>query len=318
MKRSLDSLTAWRIFLSLCETGSVSLTADALNLQPSQVSRAVSGLEALTGAVLFDRSKRPLIATPRGREVEARLRPVMTQWDLFGDFLERPPERHTAIRLSTPVGIGRFYLNAQIAEYAKVDPLALIDATVEKGVEELLAGEIDVAFVPYSPANGNLFVHPAMNAFTLPLASPLYIEKHGMPLCPEDLVRHTGFLKTGNHFPEADHLVLRSEKKTAFWKRAVRYSDMLNIKDAVLRGYGIAVDIPLGMVLEELRRKELVPVLGGWHRDFWHYSVVTRAADAGDTPVGRFAAWYAARATREIDERRREGFRLLGIDPAAL
>ncbi len=96
------------------------------------------------------------------------------------------------------------------------------------------------------------------------------------------------------------------------------HHDMLNIKDAVVNGYGIALDVPLGMILDELRQKTLVPVLNGWHRDFWDYSIATRKEDDQQTAVGRFAAWYAKRATQEIDSRREEGFRILGVNPDSL
>lgn len=315
MKRSLESLFPWRVFLSLSETGSMSRTALEMHLQPSQVSRAVSGLETLAKAQLFERSKRPIVLTQKGREVKARLLPALAEWERFEGFLEEQKEDRPFIRLSTPVGIGRFYLNAQLADYAKVDPRASFGISVEKGAEELLAREADVVFIPYRPESESLRVWPAMDAYTVPLASPAYVLRHGCPEAPEELSAHTGILMAGNHFPAAEFLVRGRERRSAFWKRTFRYSDMLNIKDAVLRGYGIAVDIPLGMVLDEIERKELVPVLGGWHRDCWHYSVVTRAEDTEETPVGKFAAWYADRATREIDERRRRGFELLGITP---
>lgn len=96
------------------------------------------------------------------------------------------------------------------------------------------------------------------------------------------------------------------------------HHDMLNIKDAVVNGYGIALDVPLGMILDELRQKTLVPVLNGWHRDYWDYCIATRQEDDQQTAVGRFAAWYAKRATQEIDSRREEGFRILGVNPDSL
>ena len=139
-----------------------------------------------------------------------------------------------------------------------------------------------------------------------------------MPKSPEQLIEHTGILKVGTNFPAANYLVRNKEHRTVFWKQVVRHGDMLNIKDAVLRGYGIAVDIPLGMVLDELKRGELVMVLDGWHRDFWNYTIVTRAGGNPNSPVERFAAWYARRATQEIDERREAGFALLGLNPNTL
>mgnify|MGYP004660927601 CR=1 FL=1 len=313
MSSDFNDLLLWRVFLSLLSTGSMSRTAIDLNLDVSQVSRLLTALETTVGRDLFNRRSRPLQPTAEAKEIEGKLRPVMAQWQAFEAFVTAAGTSVQTIHLSTPVGIGRVYLNRQIAEYASIDPTVSIDAGVEAGVEEVLSGEVDVVFVPYTPANENLIVYPAMHAYTLPIASVDYIARHGNPQSPEELIQHTGILKTGNRFPVAETVLKDGHRRTVFWKQTIRHNDMLNIKDAVMKGLGIALDIPLGMLLDEIRRGEVVQVLGGWHRDYWSYSVVTRATDTLNTPIGKFAAWYAQRATQEIDENRRRGFALLGV-----
>lgn len=317
-RSTFSNLQDWRTLLAVADTGSISRAALELDCHIAQVSRSVSSLEKRIGIEIFDRSTRPFRLTPTGEEVIERLRPLMREWQSFEDFIVTPESPVKLIRLSTPVGIGRFYLNDQIAEYRRLEPGVTIEATIEEGPEAVLDGRIDVAFIPYRPVRSDLIIYPAMSAFTLPLASAAYIRKYGSPQKPEDLRRHIGILKTGVGFPAADHLIRRGERQSILWKRVIRHNDMLNVKDAVLKGFGIAVDIPLGMVLDELRSGELVPVLNGWHRDYWHYSVITRLADGPSTRIGRFAAWYAERATAEIDARRREGFAILGLREEAL
>lgn len=314
MTREFNDLLPWRVFLSLLSTGSMSRTAIDLNLDVSQVSRLLTGLETTVGRDLFNRRSRPLQPTAEAKEIDGKIRPLMAQWQAFETFVTSAGSKVQTIRLSTPVGIGRVYLNRQIAEYAAIDPSVSIDAGVEAGVEEVFSGEADVVFVPYTPANENLIVYPAMHAYTLPMASVDYVSRYGNPQSPEELIRHTGVLKTGNRFPMAETLIKDGQRRTVFWRQTIRHNDMLNVKDAVMKGLGIALDIPLGMLLDEIRRGEVVQVLGGWHRDYWSYSVVTRATDTLDTPIGKFAAWYAQRATQEIDERRRQGFALLGVN----
>lgn len=308
-----NNLLPWRVFLSLLSTGSMSRTAVELDLDVSRVSRLLTALETTIGRVLFNRHSRPLQPTIEAKEIEGKLRPVFAQWQAFEAFVTSAAAAKQTIRLSTPVGIGRLYLNRQIAEYAAIDPTICIDASVEAGVEELLSGAVDVVFVPYTPTNENLTVYPAMHAYTLPVASIDYVAAYGNPESPEELIRHTGILKTGNRFPVAETLLKNGHRRTVFWKQTIRHNDMLNVKDAVLKNLGIALDIPLGMLLDEIRRGEVVQVLDGWHRDYWSYSVVIRSTDTVNTPIGKFAAWYAQRATQEIDERRHRGFALLGV-----
>ncbi len=319
MPETLNNITAWKVFDRIVRTGSLSRAAIELDLLVSRASRLLSHLEEELDAQLVNRAVRPMRPTVLGERLSEKLQSILPLWTEFEDALAAETKLFSVGRLSTPVGIGRFYLNAQLAEYHKIEPHVVIEASIEQGEQALLNHEIDVAFLPYTPqSSAQLTIYPAMHAFTMPLASPDYLRRKGTPHKPADLRNHTLILKTGENFPKAMHLMFGHAKEAVRWKHVVFHHDMLNIKDAVLRGFGIALDVPLGMVLDELRSGEVVPVLDGWHREHWNYCIATRAEDDIDTAVGRFAAWYARRATDEIDRRREEGFRILGIDPNKL
>jgi DNA-binding transcriptional LysR family regulator len=60
------------IFLSIVETGSMSVAARRLGLTQPAVSQVIAGLEAALGAKLFDRDIRPLGLTPSGIALKER------------------------------------------------------------------------------------------------------------------------------------------------------------------------------------------------------------------------------------------------------
>lgn len=319
MSAILNNMAAWKLFERIAKTGSLSRAAIELDLSVSKASRLLSQLEDGLGVELIDRTTRPMQLTPTGSRLFAKLQPVLPLWNNFVEAVNTEAGLRRVIRLSTPVGIGRFYLNQQLAEYHVIEPHVVIEASIEQGIDALIKREIDVAFLPFTPHdNRELTIYPAMHAFTMPLASPQYLQNRPLPHEPGDLRHHDLILKTGENFPQALHLVRRNRREPVQWKHVTFHHDMLNIKDAALRGFGIALDIPLGMVLDELRKHSLIPVLDGWHRDYWNYCIATRRENDEHTDIGRFAAWYAKRATETIDSRREEGFRILGIDPKLL
>lgn len=61
-------VTLWgiEIFVAAAEEGSISAAARRLGVSPSAVSQQLSGLETALGAVLLDRSGRPMPVTPAG------------------------------------------------------------------------------------------------------------------------------------------------------------------------------------------------------------------------------------------------------------
>lgn len=86
-----------RIFVAVCETGSMTAAASQLFIAQPSISLAVSEMEEYYGVKLFDRISRKLYLTENGRralqyarhiidlldEMEQGLR-ILTQWDSCG------------------------------------------------------------------------------------------------------------------------------------------------------------------------------------------------------------------------------------------
>ncbi|WP_374642510.1 LysR family transcriptional regulator [Tabrizicola sp.] len=68
MAEAEGRVTLWgiEVFVAAAEEGSISAAARRLGVSPSTVSQQLSGLEAALGAVLLDRSGRPMQVTPAG------------------------------------------------------------------------------------------------------------------------------------------------------------------------------------------------------------------------------------------------------------
>ena len=68
MPDSEGRVTLWgiEVFVAAAEEGSISAAARRLGVSPSAVSQQLSGLETALGAVLLDRSGRPMPVTPAG------------------------------------------------------------------------------------------------------------------------------------------------------------------------------------------------------------------------------------------------------------
>lgn len=68
MAEAEGRVTLWgiEVFVAAAEEGSISAAARRLGVSPSAVSQQLSGLEAALGAVLLDRSGRPMQVTPAG------------------------------------------------------------------------------------------------------------------------------------------------------------------------------------------------------------------------------------------------------------
>ena len=96
MPEAQGRVTLWGIesFLAVAEEGAISAAARRLGVSPSAISQQLTGLEAALGAVLLDRSARPMGLTPAGQmfrrhaqtilNAEAEARADLAMADLSG------------------------------------------------------------------------------------------------------------------------------------------------------------------------------------------------------------------------------------------
>lgn len=78
-QRTLPDLHALEAFVAVCESGSMALAAQRLNMSQSSVSQLVKSLEQEYGSALLDRDVRPARTTSAGRVLLARASTLLTQ-----------------------------------------------------------------------------------------------------------------------------------------------------------------------------------------------------------------------------------------------
>ena len=76
MRTTSSNIVAWKVFVKIPETGSLSRAAIELALSVSKLSRLLAQIEDDLGETLIDRSRRPLHPTAFGQKVLAKLRTV--------------------------------------------------------------------------------------------------------------------------------------------------------------------------------------------------------------------------------------------------
>ncbi len=106
-----------RAFVSVAESGSVSLAARELFVTQSAVSRRLQRLESSLGTPLFDRTTRPVTLTPAGQNALERCR------RLLNDLSE---VRAVARNGNQPVGEMRIGVAHALTEIALTEPLGQI------------------------------------------------------------------------------------------------------------------------------------------------------------------------------------------------
>ncbi len=300
-----DDLKAWQAFQLTASTGQISQTAILMDLNLSRVSRLISGLEADLGYALFDKSRRPLVPTERGRLLLPALESALLEFRSLKEAVERGEGSVTTLRIAAPVEISLDFLCADYMRYAKENPQVEMQIEPECTEEDVLARRIDVALMNHTPDDASQFIiRPMASGSTFLMATPAYLEKNGVPKHIADLASHRGLLQKTRTYPVTQTLRNHGRMSAPLrWKSIFYTHDQLTIKKFVLAHKGIAVDLYPGHVLSELESGALVPLLPGWYREPNSLCLVTRRDTESRQPeVARFAQWWADLQTQKMQE----------------
>jgi DNA-binding transcriptional LysR family regulator len=122
----------------------------------------------------------------------AQLRPLLDRFDAaiesVNDFREKPAGH---LRLTMPPPVARFVLGPVMGRFLEQFPEIVIEATVESGLIDIVAGRYDAGI-----RRGNLLARDMIAVRVTDdmhyrvVASPGYLARHGLPRTPADLQAH--------------------------------------------------------------------------------------------------------------------------------
>lgn len=194
----MDRLHAMEVFVRVAEAGSFTAAADHLGLARSAVTRQIAALEAHLGVKLIARSTRSLKLTSAGLAYLERSREILdlvgvAESDLAGgDRRPRGP-----IRISVPMSFGVRHLVPLVADFVTTYPEVSLDMDFDDRQVNLIESGLDLAIRITTQLDPTQVARRLSVARMVTLASPAYLERHGCPQKPEDLLAHQCLGYTG-------------------------------------------------------------------------------------------------------------------------
>jgi DNA-binding transcriptional LysR family regulator len=187
----MDRLDAMAAFVAAVEEGSLAGAARRLGWSAAALTRAVAALEARLGMPLLVRSTRALHLTAFGQSYIETCRQVLGALDAAerGAAAEHDQPRGL-LTLTAPLLFGRLRLRPVLDRFLDANPavtarLLLLDRVVSL-IDEGLDAAIRLAHLPDS----SLIATRLGEVGRLVCASPAYLDRHGTPRKPADLLAH--------------------------------------------------------------------------------------------------------------------------------
>ena len=199
----MKDVLALKLFTRVARLGSFSAAARENGLSQSQASRAIADLEAELGARLLSRTTRAVAPTEAGAEFLARIEPILAALDEAENSVREGDDFRGVLRMSTPTSFGIRDVIPRLSAFLARHPALRVELQLEDRRQDLVRDAVDVAIrlgrLPDSTATARLI---AMIPRVI-VASPDYLERHGVPAHPNDLGRHRIVGGTASAVPAA-------------------------------------------------------------------------------------------------------------------
>ncbi|OWV75714.1 LysR family transcriptional regulator [Rhizobium sp. R339] len=272
MKVDLGDLNA---FLAVARAGGFREGARVSGSSASFLSEAVRRLEAELGVRLLNRTTRSVVPTEAGKGLLERLGPALTEvesaLDVVNGFRDKPAG---SLRLNVPVSAARLVLPAIIPRFLATYPDIRLEVVTEESFVDVLAAGCDAGIRYDERLEQDMIavpIGPRVQRFAT-AASPDYLDRHGRPQHPSELLGHacllgrfaSGALTTPWEF-ERDGEVVRVEPSGPLIVRVGGATDLS--VDAAISGIGI-ICVFEDWLRPHLESGALEPILEPWWQGF--------------------------------------------------
>lgn len=278
-------------FLATVDAGGLAAAARQLGRSPASITRAVAFLEQRTGTTLLRRTTRSMKLTEAGTTYVADCRRILAEIAEAERAASRERELPRGLlTVTAPSLFGRLHVRRIVDRFVRQHAEARVRFLLLDRVVDLVDEGVDVAIrIAHMPDSASIATKVGQVRNVL-VASPAYLEAHGTPARPADLVSHTciAFSQTAS-----GEVWSFGPGRRGHRAQTVRVRPRISVNSADAAVASAVDDVGLTRVLSyqvaaELRRGRLVEVLRTFEQEPIPIHVVCPASSVGAAKVRAF------------------------------
>lgn len=262
----MDRLRALEVFVEVVKRDGFARAAETLGTSPANVTRYISDLEAHLQTRLLNRSSRKMSLTSSGEALFERARSILDDVAEAEAIVSTAALRpHGLLRINAPLSFGVLHLAPLWAEFMRRYPEVRLDVSLNDRVVDIVEEGYDMAVRISRGGSASHVARKLATSHNVLCAAPAYLQQHGMPQAPADLLQHAciGY----SYAASADEWQLLDEhgqSHTVKVQCVMHTNNGDTARAAALGGLGIIWQ-PSFLVGEDLRAGRLQRVLPAFH-----------------------------------------------------
>ncbi|MYM67269.1 LysR family transcriptional regulator [Pseudoduganella sp. FT55W] len=187
----MDRLRALEVFVEVVKRDGFARAAEALDTSPANVTRYISDLEAHLQTRLLNRSSRKMSLTSSGEALYERAKSILADVAEAEAIVSTATlQPHGLLRINAPLSFGVLHLAPLWAKFMRLYPEVQLDVSLIDRVVDIVEEGYDMAVRISRAGSAANVARKLATSRNVLCASPDYIQQHGMPLTPADLLQH--------------------------------------------------------------------------------------------------------------------------------
>lgn len=188
-------LNEMKVFVRAVELKSISAAARNLRLSAAAASHRILQLEEHVGVRLLNRTTRSLQPTEAGCIFYEHALNVLEAVERAESSMAMASGVPTGqLRVAAPLGFGRRILAPLVSEFHSLHPKVEMRLRLSDHAVDILSESVDVAIRMSALPDSSFISRKLADCPRVLCAAPAYLERHGAPQRPEDLLDHNCLL----------------------------------------------------------------------------------------------------------------------------
>ena len=261
----MDHLQSMRVFVKVADLGSFARAASAMDISNAVATRHVADLEGRLGTRLLNRTTRSLSLTESGQVYLERARQILDELeDVEQMVVARNHEPVGTLRIVAPVVFGLHSLAPVVQSYAERYPEVMPDVTLADRHVDLVEEGFDVGImVARQMRSASIVTRRLTTGYMTVCATPAYLEQHGTPTRPEDLLKHPCLSRPSEQGGDEKVFTGPQGEVRVRPTNAIAANNTEMLRQFALLGMGVAI-LPSYLIGRDLASGRLVPLLGDY------------------------------------------------------
>lgn len=179
------------LFVRVATRGTLSAVARERNVPVSQISRSLSRIEQRCGVRLVQRSTQGVSLTAEGQTFLGYCQRITgTLEELEAEFAHQAREVSGSVQVAVSPALGHFIIVPSLAGLYARHPRLQIELHSDDRLIDIALEGVDLTLRSGAPHSESLAARRIGQHGRALYASPAYLERHGHPAHPDELLRH--------------------------------------------------------------------------------------------------------------------------------